>query len=190
MSWVIFWLLHEPLNHLIQSALNRWLQLMPMELQARMVSANKWSSWLPNWCMKQCDQVWQFFKVLRDKFTYKSCQIFEDFVGILKTSVFQVKIAVVTFWGNFIKNWATFYFIIWSHCQWAKPACWLVQCPWKQMAGAHFALKTAVLTFEKIGLLFIFTVDRAVNTSLDYLSNIQISWVVWDILIKISNGLD
>ena len=58
------------------------------------------------------------------------------------------------------------------------------------MAGAHFALKTAVLTFEKIGLLFIFTVDRAVNTSLDYLSNIQISWLVLDILIKISNGLD
>ena len=156
MSWVIFWLLHEPLNHLIQSALNRWLQLMPMELQARMVSANKWSSWLPNWCMKQCDQVWQFFKVLRDKFTYKSCQIFEDFVGILKTSVFQVKIAVVTFWGNFIKNWATFLFHYLVTLPVSKACMLTCTMPLKADGRCSFCTKNCCTNFWKNWATFYF----------------------------------
>ena len=60
----------------------------------------------------KCDQIGRFFKVLGEFFVTKVVQLCSDFWVILKNIPFQIKTALATFW----KNWATFYFSIWSHC--------------------------------------------------------------------------
>ena len=54
----------------------------------------------------QCDQIGRFFKLITTNFLIKVAKI-----EIFRKSGF--------FLGNFLKNWATFYFIIWSRCLFA-----------------------------------------------------------------------
>ena len=55
-------------------------------------------------CSIQCDQIGRFFKVLGGRLSYYVRWLQGHFENI----TFEVKTAVVTFLGNFIKNWATF----------------------------------------------------------------------------------
>ena len=66
----------------------------------------------------QCDQIGRFFKVLGGKLSYKSSPNVWWLKGHFENISFEVKTAVVTFLGNFIKNWATFLI----HCLVALPS--------------------------------------------------------------------
>ena len=48
-------------------------------------------------CLHQCNQIGWFLKVLGDKLSFKSSQIFDALWCIFKSITFQVKTAVVTF---------------------------------------------------------------------------------------------
>ena len=64
----------------------------------------------------QCDQIGLLLKSLGDIFACKiSPNIGQLYVQSKKLS-FNVKTTLVTFWGNFAENWATFNSSVWSHC--------------------------------------------------------------------------
>ena len=61
----------------------------------------------------QCDQIGLFLKYPCDNISYKSSP---NKWWRFKMGLLNVNTAVATFWGTVWKNWATFYFSIWSHC--------------------------------------------------------------------------
>ena len=64
----------------------------------------------------QCDQIGLLLKSLGDIFACKiSPNIGQLYVQSKKLSI-NVKTTLVTFWGNFAENWATFNSSVWSHC--------------------------------------------------------------------------
>ena len=63
----------------------------------------------------QCDQIGRFFKVLGDKFTFKSYPNVWQLLGPIGKASLLSNTAMTTFWATFGKNWATLYFGIWSH---------------------------------------------------------------------------
>ena len=61
---------------------------------------------------------WAIFKLYGHKFAYKSSpNIMVNFWASLNNTNFMWK-WFGYFLDNFVKNWANFYFIIWSHCLW------------------------------------------------------------------------
>ena len=56
-------------------------------------------------------------------FSTKVAKCYVTFWAILRNVTFQVK----TFWPNFGKFWATFYFSFWSHCK-RRIAVQIVTC--------------------------------------------------------------
>ena len=55
-----------------------------------------------------CDQIGRFLKALGDKLSFKSSPNVQCVLGYFENITFSVKTAIVTFLGNFRKNWATF----------------------------------------------------------------------------------
>ena len=62
----------------------------------------------------QCDQIGRFLEVLGNKISSEKTKWMATFWGFWKASLLW-KTALATFWATFGKNWATFYFNIWSH---------------------------------------------------------------------------
>ena len=65
----------------------------------------------------QCDQIGQLFLSFGNKFSYKSCPNILVIFGLFEIIQLSCKKWFGYFLGNIGKNWTTFYFIIWSHCQ-------------------------------------------------------------------------
>ena len=115
-------------------------------------SGRPWADiWIENsvvfWALNyNVTKLGDLLKGFGPKFSYKIAQIFRDFEGYFVKLHFLNKPVVDTFWQHMRKNWATFYYNIWSHL-WPYIVVMEGTCSFKGLANlvVHFLLPTKEL---------------------------------------------